>query len=183
MTHPQDTTSEVVARLLAKKVHASYGVDRVDILVEPSALEVEAAALISSLVAERDEARQIVRDTHWMAVRYADGRQSYAVGMCNDAMRKAYDAGWLTYSEYRQHDLDPQYARDGSKPEYRHVETRATTAENQLAALTKRVGELEGALAKIRELNMSLPDVDGYRWARSDLIEQEIVFALTGGEG
>lgn len=47
-------TSDVVVRLLAKKVQASYGVDRVDILVEPSALEVEAAALISSLVAENE---------------------------------------------------------------------------------------------------------------------------------
>ncbi|GEP00515.1 hypothetical protein [Methylobacterium haplocladii] len=31
----------------------------------------------------------IIRDTLWMARRYAHGRQSYAVGMYNDAARRA----------------------------------------------------------------------------------------------
>ncbi len=93
---------------------------------------------IERLAAERDEARQIVRDTHWMAVRYADGRKSYAPGMCNDALRKAYDAGWLVYSEFRQHDLDPQYAREGDKPEWQSIEARALAAES----LNARQGEV-----------------------------------------
>lgn len=75
-------------------------------------LEAERDALAKAR-RERDEARSIVRDIHWMAVRYADNRRSYAVGMCNDALRKAYDGGWLVYSDDKQHDLDPQYARDG----------------------------------------------------------------------
>ena len=54
-----------------------------------------------------------MRDIHWMAVRYADNRKSYAVGMCNDALRKAYDGGWLVFNETKQHNLDPQYARNG----------------------------------------------------------------------
>ena len=52
-----------------------------------------------------------MRDIHWMAVRYADNRKSYAVGMCNDALRKAYDGGWLVFNGAKQHNLDPQYAR------------------------------------------------------------------------
>lgn len=50
---------------------------------------------ISRLKAERDEARQIVRDIHWMARRYCNGRLSYAPGMFNDAIRKAIEGGWL----------------------------------------------------------------------------------------
>lgn len=84
----------------------------------------ELQAQVEALTKERDEARQIVRDIHWMAVRYADGRRSYAPGMLNDALRKAYDGAWLVYQEFRQHDLDPQYARDGDKPEYRSIEAR-----------------------------------------------------------
>ncbi len=38
------------------------------------------------------------------------------------------------------------------------------------------------ALENIRELNLSGADEHGHRWANSDLIEQEIVFALTGKE-
>lgn len=78
---------------------------------------------------ERDEARQIVRDIYWMALRYADGRQSYAPGMCNDALRKAYDGGWLVHRQQS----DPAFARDGSSPEYRSLEARALAAEAKLA--------------------------------------------------
>lgn len=35
----------------------------------------------------------IIRDTLWMARRYAHGRMSYAVGMYNDAARKAIALG------------------------------------------------------------------------------------------
>ena len=39
------------------------------------------------------ELESIVRDTLWMACRYAHGRQSYAVGMYNGAARKAEALG------------------------------------------------------------------------------------------
>lgn len=45
-----------------------------------------------------------------------------------------------------------------------------TTAQ-QIKALTE-------ALTNIRELNMTGADENGQRWAHSDLIEQEIIFAL-----
>lgn len=64
---------------------------------------------IASLERERDEARQIVRDIHWMARRYADGRMTYAVGMFNDAVKKAFDGGWLEVSHG-----EPAYAVDGA---------------------------------------------------------------------
>jgi hypothetical protein len=106
------------------------------------------AAAIASLREERDEARQIVRDIHWMAVRYADGRKSYAPGMLNDALRKAYDAGWLTYRNdiTPQHDLDPQYARDGDKPEYCSIEDRALAAETRGAVLMEALNRSSVAL-------------------------------------
>jgi len=46
--------------------------------------------------ADRDEARQIVRDIHWMARRYASGRHTYAPSMFNEAISKAVAGGWLT---------------------------------------------------------------------------------------
>lgn len=67
------------------------------------------ATRIASLERERDEARQIVRDIHWMARRYADGRMSYAVGMFKDAVKKAADAGWLPEPQ----NGEGLYAKDG----------------------------------------------------------------------
>jgi hypothetical protein len=58
---------------------------------------------------ERDEARQIVRDIHWMARRYADGRNTYAPTMFNDAVKIAFCAGWLNAP-----DDEPAYAVGGS---------------------------------------------------------------------
>jgi hypothetical protein len=73
-------------------------------------------ATIERLTRERDEARQIVRDIYWMALRYADGRMTYAVEMCNDAVRKGYEAGWLV--PVKGDRATPLYARDGMSPDY-----------------------------------------------------------------
>jgi hypothetical protein len=43
---------------------------------------------------------QIIRDTLWMARRYADGRQTYAVGMYNDAARIAINLGVVSYADF-----------------------------------------------------------------------------------
>jgi len=37
----------------------------------------------------------IIQDIWWMSQRYAHGRQSYAVSMYNDAIRKAQDLGMV----------------------------------------------------------------------------------------
>jgi hypothetical protein len=51
-------------------------------------------ALMVVLRKERDEAQRVVRDTLWMAGRYADGRRSYAVGLYNDALAIAQAGGY-----------------------------------------------------------------------------------------
>lgn len=65
---------------------------------------------VGSIFDDRDEARQIVRDIHWMARRYADGRNTYAPSMFNQAIKKAVEGGWLQGT-----DDEPLYARDGSQ--------------------------------------------------------------------
>ena len=49
---------------------------------------------IERLTKERDDARHVVRQTLWMARRYADGRNTYAVEMYNDAAKIAIDGGF-----------------------------------------------------------------------------------------
>lgn len=53
----------------------------------------EAADTIERLLARAEIAEKIVRDTLWMAGRYADGRKTYAVSMYNDALAQAKAAG------------------------------------------------------------------------------------------
>ncbi|TPM37015.1 hypothetical protein [Mesorhizobium sp. B2-3-2] len=119
----------------------------------------------AKLKAERDEARSIVRDIHWMAVRYADNRKSYAVGMCNDALRKAYEAGWLTYTRDNGK-LDPQYARDGLFDRewvsaLDNATARAEKAESALASSQEEIERLRKALepfGRPNDIDPSLPD-------------------------
>lgn len=42
---------------------------------------------------ERDQARDIVREIWWMARRYADGRNTFAPHMFNEAIKQAVE--WL----------------------------------------------------------------------------------------
>ena len=48
--------------------------------------------------------------------------------------------------------------------------------------MNDRIKALEDALRNIRELNETGADENGHRWANSDLIEQEIVFALAASQ-
>jgi len=72
-------------------------------------------SMVERLESERDEARSIVRDIYWMALRYADGRKTYAVSMCNDAVRKGYDGGWLPRKAEGGDPITPDFARDGTE--------------------------------------------------------------------
>ncbi len=101
-------------------------------------------AQIERLTRERDESRQIVRDIYWMALRYADGRYTYAVSMVNDAVGKAYAGGWLEH----KHQVDPAFARDGDGPEWQSIEARATTAERDLAEARAEVERKDAALRR-----------------------------------
>jgi hypothetical protein len=55
--------------------------------------------------------RKIIRDTLWMACRYAHGRQSYAVAMYNQAAREAQALGAI---DDRPASDEPIFAIDGS---------------------------------------------------------------------
>lgn len=68
-------------------------------------------ALAEKLREENAALIAAIRDIHWMARRYADGRRSYAVGMFNDATRKLLAIGAL---KSESNDADGTvWARDG----------------------------------------------------------------------
>lgn len=105
------------------------------------------SATIEELRTERDAARNIVRDIYWMALRYADGRKSYAVGMCNDAVQKGYDGGWLKPKTSGGDPITPYLARDGMGPEWVSIEARALAAESQLTELREALHEAEAVMS------------------------------------
>lgn len=157
-------TKELVARL-RKASRAIYLATEEAVADDISSKLTRAADTIERLERERDEARGIVRDIHWMAVRYADNRKSYAVGMCNDALRKAYDGGWLVYSDTKQLNLDPQYARNGLfDVEWRsavdNATARAEAAEAEASTLRARVARLEEALKPFADVAACFPKAD-----------------------
>lgn len=56
-------------------------------------------------MSDRDKLKAAIRDIHWMARRYADGRCSYAPGMFNGRVRDLMAAGFEL--------KEPLFARDG----------------------------------------------------------------------
>ncbi len=58
---------------------------------------------------------RIILDIYWMARRYAHGRQTYAVGMCNGALASALDLGLLLQSDSV---VGGFYAKDGMEGLY-----------------------------------------------------------------
>ncbi len=69
---------------------------------------------LQQAIAERDEARQIVKDIYWMALRYADQRMSYAPKRVNDAVEKGYRGGWLDPNPANT----PRFASCGTTHDY-----------------------------------------------------------------
>lgn len=63
------------------------------------------------LASENARLKAVIRDTLWMACRYAHGRQSYAVAMYNEAARNAQQLGAL---DGRPASDEPIFAIDGS---------------------------------------------------------------------
>lgn len=96
-------------------------------------------AELDRVTGERDEARGVVRETLWMARRYADGRQSYAVGMFNDAATIA-EAGGYAVGEPDGTIL----AKDGLRPEYKTLEARALAAEADRDRMRRALERAEG---------------------------------------
>ena len=59
---------------------------------------------------EENALKKIIRDTLWMARRYADGRRTYAVGLLNDAVHSLDELG---LSELHRGDDGKRFADDG----------------------------------------------------------------------
>lgn len=106
-----------------------------------------------------EKLRQIAADLHWMARRYADGRQTYATGMFNDATRELLRMGvhlspgadgtiWARDAGGRAYDhLTPEEAAMGRGPgldmddwqrRYEELEAKYTRLD---AELKKSKGE------------------------------------------
>ena len=71
--------------------------------------------------------------------------------------------------------------RDEWRTAYHKTHEAFSDADAARDAAEAKVARLDGALNNIRELNMTNADENGQQWAHSDLIEQEIVAALTEG--
>lgn len=111
-------------------------IERITALQEQQAAQ---AAELERVKGERDEAQSVVRETLWMAGRYADGRATYAVEMYNAARQKAVKGGYAG---------DAKEAIDGHDPERATLQERAEIAETALAASQSRAERAEGELAK-----------------------------------
>jgi len=87
-----------------------------------------------------EDLRGIVRDTLWMAGRYADKRMTYAVGMYNDARVKAEAMGCADGAKV---------AVDGMDPEFVTLTELAEAAEATVDQQQARIAELEAALKQL----------------------------------
>lgn len=68
------------------------------------------------LISQIKAMRSFIKDTHWMARRYADGRSTYAPSMFNEALLWLKKAGLGDLVE--KVGCDPEYARDGMYGEW-----------------------------------------------------------------
>lgn len=80
---------------------------------------------------------EIIRNLHWMARRYADGRSSYAPGLLNDCVRSAIALGY----EIKQ----PLFARDAMGREYDGL------SEEDVAAAEKDMPNMHHMVIEISE--------------------------------
>ena len=146
LSHPEWTREEAVAfvsKAIDPRPYVYIGIDgkaTTGRALEDRAIAAEAS--LAAVTAERDALRGIVRDTLWMARRYADGRRTYAVGMCNDAIAKAAELG-LTFED--KPDV-PFIARDGDGPDWQPIEARALASEAERDALRKALEKSRRAL-------------------------------------
>lgn len=170
LSRPQDTTSEVVARLLTGVVDVGMHDDNSTELFDVDGANdtmADAAALISSLIAERDGlakdlAAQIAG--HQLTASQSTGNLMRANTATSklDEVETRVRKHWQAYRDLRldiighgpmcrdcadengrcPHSGQPCDPDEAVKEQI----AKWRTAETQLAALTKRVGELEGAL-------------------------------------
>ncbi len=111
---------------------------------------------LAELQIENDRLKVIARDLHWMARRYADGRQSYATSLHNDNTRALLAMGvalnatgdgtlWARDSAGRAYDeLTDEEAAQGRVPDWKHDDK-----ERRIEELEALVGECEDVLSQI----------------------------------
>ena len=130
---PWDSVHEEFADMSQWETARVYRADAVDAArAADAALLRERDAQIASLTAERDQMAAIIRDTLWMAARYADGRRSYAVGLYNDARVKAEALGCA-------HEAWP--AVDGMDPERPTLTEELATLRAERDAAQQEIAE------------------------------------------
>jgi hypothetical protein len=78
---------------------------------------------MKALKKENEELKEIIKDTLWMALRYADGRSTYAPRMFNMAVHKL-DALGLAHLYDGERAENKRFARDGMFGEW-DVSTKA----------------------------------------------------------
>ena len=100
---------------------------------------------VAKLKGEIATLRNIIRDFHWMARRYADGRSSYAPGMFNRHVQA------LINLDFEFADNAPRFARDGMGRDFdglTEADTRAAE-EDMPRAFQQHVEESTGRKQKL----------------------------------
>jgi len=67
---------------------------------------------LKNIEIENNTLREIIKDTLWMARRYADGRMTYAAITLNEALDRAASIGLTVEDDATL--KDPKYATDGN---------------------------------------------------------------------
>ena len=132
--------------------------------------------IAAKLQAENATLRNIIRDFHWMARRYADGRSSYAPGMFNRHVQA------LINIDFEFADNAPRFARDGMGRDFdglTEADTRAAEADmprafqQHVEESTRRKqrlvndaaeAEREATVAFLRREAVTTPINDQERW-------------------
>jgi hypothetical protein len=117
-------TAEQLAELKAAFAEYDYG-EKIALPIETARALIAAAEEVEKLRGEIESARHIMRDTLWMAHRYADGRDTYTREILKRAIESAAELGAVGQDNWREpiHADDPlgAYSRDLSEEEYRRI--------------------------------------------------------------
>lgn len=127
------------------------------------------------LAKERDEAAAIIRNTLWMAQRYAHGHRSYAVGMYNDAARRAFEHKFVEPN--RDH---TGWALDGTgRAEYASLDKEENAeALKNFNALAVADAELSAAIARAEKAEAERDEGQGAAQGRLEG-QREVIASLT----
>jgi hypothetical protein len=107
MTETHDPWARVIPLRPNPYSHQNYYVEE-EVNAARAAVERQHAAALATLRAQLETLTGIVRDTLWMAGRYADRRMSYAVGLYNDARVKAEAMGCADGATIAIDGMDPE---------------------------------------------------------------------------